>query len=250
MSTFVANSRFKNSTATICSTEAFPKLMGTRLVERLFSIDDSYQLSGPVNDELVLERSCSLELTHPNFRTVCLGKQLSDKNNVIIIYSIDKSKQCTIFANDRHDSNLSAAIAIHGSFFGHQEKWAKHRLRLVGLSNLKQGWNGKAEAPNTEAIKRAQAVLNVSQRLDLCPERVSPSSVGGIGITFRRKPYKVYLELLNTGTILSLYSDGETEPQVRCWSLGETTFEKIVVAAKAYLDDPNTSSHETGRAWL
>ena len=48
------------------------------------------------------------------------------------------------------------------------------------------------------------------------PDRLAPSAVGGVGITYGRGPRKAYLECYNNGQAVLLLSDAEAEQMQTC----------------------------------
>ena len=84
---------------------------------------------------------------------------------------------------------------------------------LDSYARLVKGWNGySAPAPAEVAIKGSRQFLRMLQSENLRPDRVKPSSVGGIGITFKRGSRKSYVEFYNNGTVYFLLSEGDKEP--------------------------------------
>lgn len=76
-------------------------------------------------------------------------------------------------------------------------------------------WGGPAPAQ--------VAIVNATGFLQQCdatianglPQRIKPSMVGGVGITFRNQWRRTYVEFYNTGEVYALFSDGVSEPSVR-----------------------------------
>ena len=48
---------------------------------------------------------------------------------------------------------------------------------------------------------------------DRAPDRLKPSVVGGIGVTFKINDRKCYVEFYNNGTVYALFSDGLSDPE-------------------------------------
>ena len=88
--------------------------------------------------------------------------------------------------------------------------------QLEGFLNLRPGWNGySAPPPNRDAVSTAANALGALQALSE-PNRLAPSAVGGIGITYRKGPRKAYLECYNNGQVILLLSDSGTEQLQTC----------------------------------
>lgn len=76
------------------------------------------------------------------------------------------------------------------------------------LKNLRDGWDGySAEAPSSVAIANAQSLVVEAANLGMSPSRVAPSAMGGVAITFKEWPKKVFVEFYNGGTTHALFSD-------------------------------------------
>lgn len=80
---------------------------------------------------------------------------------------------------------------------------------LESCKNLLTGWDGySASPPMTTALLLAKQFLMYSISNGLIPSRVSPSVIGGIGITYRKNSKKVYVEFNNNGRCcLVIYLD-------------------------------------------
>lgn len=116
--------------------------------------------------------------------------------------------------------------------------WNEAFSRLEDLSRLDDGWNSfAASRPSYEALSNAREFLNVLLAAELVPNRVRPSSIGGVGITFRRGDRKVYVEFLNNGQTHVLFSDGVGEPVVR--EIGGSYFDYLTLISETrnYLND-------------
>ncbi|MBI2433682.1 MAG: hypothetical protein HYV26_12520 [Candidatus Hydrogenedentes bacterium] len=71
--------------------------------------------------------------------------------------------------------------------------------RIQHFNQLDDGWNGyQAPAPDISAINVAAQIL---KRISVCPARVAPSAVGGVGITFWAANHEVYVEIKNTSNM-------------------------------------------------
>ena len=80
--------------------------------------------------------------------------------------------------------------------------------KLQAASRLEKGWDSyKADPPSQLAIANAGIFLGLCG--DFLPDRVAPSVMGGIGVTFRRPGKKVYVEFYNYGTTYSLRCHGD-----------------------------------------
>jgi hypothetical protein len=117
-------------------------------------------------------------------------------------------------------------------------KWDDLFQKLNSYSQLKDGWNSyAAPRPSLTAISNARNFLNVLYVVaKLLPNRVRPSSVGGIGITFRNQGRKAYVEFLNNRRTHVLLSDGVGDPETYEASEGCEAFLKLVADIRRYLN--------------
>jgi len=90
--------------------------------------------------------------------------------------------------------------------------WISLLHKLYGFLDLQEGWNGYAASPpNVKAVCSASTAFIVLQALQRLPDRLAPSAVGGVGITYRNGNRKAYLECYNTGQVVLLLSDAEAK---------------------------------------
>jgi hypothetical protein len=68
--------------------------------------------------------------------------------------------------------------------------------KIEWMRTLQKGWNSyKADPPSKEALALAVQMLEIMPEAD----RVEPSAMGGVGITYRNLRRKAYVETYNTG---------------------------------------------------
>ncbi len=94
------------------------------------------------------------------------------------------------------------------------EKWSE---KLQDLRHLRLGWDGyDAPVPTGKSLeKAAQFLESLKQRGDLEPALLSPSTVGGVGITFAGiNDREAYLEFFNDGRVFAALSNGHEEPHI------------------------------------
>lgn len=71
--------------------------------------------------------------------------------------------------------------------------------KIRSFSNLKFGWDGyKARTPSPTAIATA---ICLYRTLDIKPDRIAPSVVGGVGFSFK----DIYIEMYNDGRTYSVF---------------------------------------------
>jgi hypothetical protein len=117
---------------------------------------------------------------------------------------------------------------------------------FLNFETLERGWNGyDAPPPAEKAMITAKNLIATMLDEGLAPNRVTPSVVGGIGITKRYEDRKVYFEIQNDGKVYALFSDGVTDPQVIEVVPGLLkTFRKLLLKTRNYLDGRNTGGDE------
>ena len=82
--------------------------------------------------------------------------------------------------------------------------------KLEELKVLKCNWDTYgASAPNETAIKSATRALQQLYQLDVRPDRVAPSTEGGIVISFFEDPKYADIEFFNSGEIAAIISDAD-----------------------------------------
>ncbi len=116
--------------------------------------------------------------------------------------------------------------------------WINLLHKLYGFLDLQEGWNGYAASPpNVKAVCSASTAFIVLQALQRLPDRLAPSAVGGVGITYRNGMRKAYLECYNSGQVVLLLSDAEAE-QVTTHKINPTQegFSQLPSKIKDYLD--------------
>lgn len=109
-----------------------------------------------------------------------------------------------------------------------------HAAQLRQFAELQPGWDGyKAAPPTPVVVAAARDFLSATAKFP--PDRVAPSVVGGIGVTYRKNGRKVYVEFRNTGSILALFSDGTTEPAVE--PVDPSEYPAFVTRTRGYLGE-------------
>lgn len=109
--------------------------------------------------------------------------------------------------------------------------------KFARLRQLAPGWNGyDAAPPSALAIQLAQVFVRQLNQEAYTPNRVAPSAVGGVGITQRADRRSVYVEFYNSGQILALYSDGETEPIIENIEPTNSSFGRLIKKMREYLN--------------
>jgi GNAT superfamily N-acetyltransferase len=85
-------------------------------------------------------------------------------------------------------------------------------LELDSFRSLSTGWDSySASAPAAAAIQNAVHLVAAADKASLIPERVEPSAMGGVGVTFRSEEMEVIVEFYNNGTAHALFSNERTE---------------------------------------
>lgn len=101
-------------------------------------------------------------------------------------------------------------------------------MKLEMMKTLQKGWNSyKAEAPSLNVIERVRRFIPL-----LCdPDRVEPSAMGGIGVTYCNNNKKAYVEFYNNNNIAVLLTDDVFMNVVQ-----SIEFPKIIEVVSNYLE--------------
>jgi hypothetical protein len=129
-------------------------------------------------------------------------------------------------------------VASLGLLPGVENKgWRTLYVKLESFSQLEDGWNSySAPRPTNVAITNAREFLDVLCTADMRPNRITPSAVGGIGVTFRVGERKSYVEFLNAGRAYVLFSDGIGEPEISEISGGYQDYVQLIGDIRKYLN--------------
>lgn len=82
--------------------------------------------------------------------------------------------------------------------------------------------------PSEDAFALSRKFITLAMDCDRWPSRISPTMVGGIGVTFGKGARKAYVEFRNTGNIHSLLSNGDSDPIVSKVDPSNLGFRKLV----------------------
>ena len=116
--------------------------------------------------------------------------------------------------------------------------WAKWFDKLEAFTSQPKDWPPECGTfPSREVVGSARVFLEVLRQHARKPSRLSPSVVGGIGITFKCADRKVYVEFSNKGSVLALFSDGVTDPQVEKISPDENGYSGLIARIKTYFHE-------------
>lgn len=86
--------------------------------------------------------------------------------------------------------------------------------KLESYRGMQKGWDSyKADPPNDTSIENARQFLELCN--DFLPNRVVPTCMGGIAMTWKDEGDKVFIEFYNTGKAYYLYDDGDEDMLVR-----------------------------------
>lgn len=89
---------------------------------------------------------------------------------------------------------------------------ADFRKKLDEMGNLVTGWDSyRAEPPTERTLNNVRAYLHLADNQNLLPDKVLPSCMGGVGVTYRTEKKKVYLEFYNNNTACALFVEYESD---------------------------------------
>jgi hypothetical protein len=102
--------------------------------------------------------------------------------------------------------------------------------KLEKMKTLQKGWNSyKADPPSIEVIEAVKQFVIL-----LPPDRVEPSAMGGIGVTYYRNNRKAYVEFYNKGNCkiaVLLVDKNDLDMNV----VKSNTFNEIIKAVQNFL---------------
>jgi hypothetical protein len=116
--------------------------------------------------------------------------------------------------------------------------------RASELGRLKKGWNSySAPAPTPAAIGNAKTLLTLASVAGIIPERIEPSAMGGVGVTFTVGSREVAVEFYNAGNAHALFSDNETEAlDTAPVALGVEGYNRLLQQVRRYLYGHNAAA--------
>lgn len=96
------------------------------------------------------------------------------------------------------------------------EPWpADHMARLDRMLTMAKGWDSyDADPPSPAAVANAREFVTVATDLGLPPDRVTPTCMGGVAVTFREgdeRCVQAFVEFYNRGTAYALFSHNADE---------------------------------------
>ena len=96
------------------------------------------------------------------------------------------------------------------------DPWPKeHEARLNRMAGMEKGWDSyRADPPSAVAIANAREFVRSAVKAGLPPDKVNPSAMGGVGVTFRRRKNDdemVFVEFYNPGHAHALFAVGGVE---------------------------------------
>jgi hypothetical protein len=116
--------------------------------------------------------------------------------------------------------------------------------RACELGKLNKGWNSySAPAPTSAAIGKAKTLLTRASVAGIVPERIEPSAMGGVGVTFAAGSREVAVEFYNAGNVHALFSDSETESlDTAPVALGVEGYDRLLQQVRRYLYGQNAAA--------
>lgn len=115
------------------------------------------------------------------------------------------------------------------------DKWL---AKLDSLSSQPADWPSEAGPfPTRQVLDQVRSFLTILRSQAESPSRLSPSVVGGIGVTFRKADRKAYVEFNNTGSVHVLFSDGVADPIVEKVAPEVVGYSQVIAKIKAYLHE-------------
>ena len=226
------------------STIDFPKNRISEYVHALDHAEKSFSRT-PLVDENTLKilgavSPSAIQSTEPIHReylrpiTVDAQKALSEMHFAVVNAFIESSQAGTSAISSRpvqvsHFRDIPYRVA--------RSEWHTLLEKLESLRHYEDGWNGyAAPAPNDTAINNAKEFLYVMRESVCIPTRVAASAVGGIGITRRKGPKRVYVELFNNDMVSALFADDAAQSMFTSQAATDwESYESLISDMKDYL---------------
>jgi hypothetical protein len=115
--------------------------------------------------------------------------------------------------------------------------------RASELGELQKGWNSySAPAPTAAVISNAKTLLAVAAAAGILPQRIEPSAMGGVGVTFLAGNREVTVEFYNAGNAHALFADNDTEAlDTAPVALDVEGYERLLQQVRRYLHGHNVA---------
>jgi len=111
--------------------------------------------------------------------------------------------------------------------------------QLDKLKDMKFGWDScNAEPPNNTSLAKAREVLGALMEFDLEPSRITASVEGGVGFIFTRQDRYADIECLNSGALVAVMYDSQSEPVVWRVSPDSQSIKEALEKICAFLTAP------------
>jgi hypothetical protein len=120
------------------------------------------------------------------------------------------------------DSSLNKYVEVSSSVVDSRAINKDAVEKVVALSSIEDDWNSYgATAPNSDAIGNAAHALFILAGFGLTPTHVSPSSEGGVTLSFTKHDKFAAIEFYNTGEGAAVISKPDSETQA--WDFEPST---------------------------
>lgn len=84
--------------------------------------------------------------------------------------------------------------------------------QLTAWEVLDDSWDGAGAArPSILALRNARALVSSFNEFMLEPDNISPSVIGGVGLTFAEGALEVFVEILNSGEVFAAFIPHTTD---------------------------------------
>lgn len=127
----------------------------------------------------------------------------------------------------------------------HKDKWD---ARLDDLHTFQHGWDSYgAESPSEQSIGNARDFMAFLRTSAKEPTALNPSSVGGVGFTFRHGQRSVYIEFRNTGNAHAAFM-GAGKPRVAKVNQNTDGFRAVMHQAETHLNEQDAAAARSDEA--
>jgi hypothetical protein len=118
-----------------------------------------------------------------------------------------------------------------------EKDWDERNKQLDKLKDLELGWDSyDAEPPNDISFAWAREVLGALMEFNFEPTKIVASVVGGVAFIFTRQDRYADIECLNSGALVAVMYDSQSEPAVWRVSPDSKSIKEALEKIRAFLN--------------
>jgi hypothetical protein len=131
---------------------------------------------------------------------------------------------------------LFREMRVSSKFLERQRHFEFLERMLSSLASLSQDWDSyDSQPPSASSVCSAVAFLRKLYNGQLSPSSIVPSAEGGVAFYFFNGRRNAYAEFRNSGELVLVLYDHETEPIVLELSLSDTDETRTIELLRSYL---------------